>query len=443
MAENEIDFLKGNPKTVFFRNLVPGVMAMLAVALYSFVDTFVVGQAIGANAVAAMGVATPIVCLHFALGFLIGAGGSVRYSIARVSKQEEAAQKIYSLSVFLVMLIGISGIVLGNLFLYPIARFLGATASNEAMTVTYLRWIFSLSPFLIMDVAMGNFMRNDGHPSVSAIATITGTTINIILDFLFVMGFRWGMHGAASATCLASIISVAINMGYSRTEKCHLRLSFKKLPFHQWMQIPINGVGSFVLEGAIAVITFFFLNAVGKWKGDVGISAFTVVLTLNTVVYSIINGVAQTMQPLVSASHGVGDEARAYLFCRYAIVSGGAFGLLFFILSQACPAFLARCFLTDSPRALELAEKAIRLHGISFILMGISIQIGIFFQAKQRTGEAFLVLTSRSFLLPTAVLFLLQAVLGEAAVWIAIPIGEAFTLMIAFYLWKKDRLSSP
>lgn len=435
----ELDVIRSDTGKVFTRYLIPGLLSMLAVSCYSFVDTFVVGQANGSLAVAAMGVGTPVVSLLYATGFLIGAGGAVRYSIAGGTGYTVEAQGIYRLSLRMTILCGVLFAAAGNLLLRPIAVFLGASPANLALSMEYLRWIFTFAPFLIMDLVMGSFMRNDGHPTVAAIATMVGTGVNILLDFLFVLVFRWGMSGAAGATCLASVLSVAINCGFTFSPKSGLKPAAEIPQGGQTLLIRKNGAGSFVLEAAIAVITVCFVNAGGRWFGDDGVSAYTVVMTLNLVVYSVLNGVAQTMQPLVSANHGAGRPERVKAFFRDAVVAGALIGAGFFCLAEAVPAFLASCFLTDSAAALGLAVKAIRLHAVSFVLMGVSMQIGIYFQAIERAGEAFVILLGRSFLFPVVTLLAAQGLAGGTAVWISVPIGEALALALSLAILKRSK----
>lgn len=243
--------IQNNEGIMFRKYLIPSMLSMLAVSAYSFVDTFVVGQGIGADAVAAMGLGTPVVSLLYAFGFLLGSGGAINYAVSMGSGDKKKANSIFSMAfcsaIFLWLLIGICG----NVKIQEIVYFLGATSGNMQLTIEYLRWIFSLSGVLILDLIMNNFMRNEGHPNVSMIATITGTVLNIILDFLFVMGFGWGMSGAASATCLVSVISVLINISYAVVKKMNIVPSIKNIGFHKLPGILSIGFGSFVLEGLL------------------------------------------------------------------------------------------------------------------------------------------------------------------------------------------------
>ena len=419
---------------VYKSYLVPSMLSLLAVSLYSFTDTFVVGQAMGSVAVAAMGLGTPCVSIMYALGFLLGTGGAVRYSVLKSQNRLKDAQKLFTLSFVTVLVLGFSFALLGNLYIENIARFLGAQEDTLSYTVTYIRWIISLSVFLMMDIVLNAFMRNEGHPAVSAVATATGTGLNIVLDFVFVMGFKWGMGGAASATCIASVISVGINGIYCLVKKTDLKLCLKAFIPSEFLNILKIGLGSGILEGAVAIVTVVFLNAFGKYYGSEGISSYSVIITLNIFVYCLLNGVAQAMQPLVSNNYGAGKEGRCRTFFNYSLIISCGIAVLFIIVFEAFPAFVCSLFVKDDEAVMSYAVKALRLHSVSFFFMAVSIQTGIYFQAKENSLYSFLILLGRSVLLPVAVLLILEKAMGEGAVWISIPTGEGLAMVLSLVL---------
>ncbi len=430
----------GKERTVFFQYLIPSMLSMLAVSAYSFVDTYVVGQGIGAQAVAAMGVGTPVVSILYALGFLLGAGGAVNYSVARGSGDSAKARSIFSVSFAGGLLLWIVIAACGNLWIDALADFLGATPGNHQLAVEYLRWIFSLSGVLILDLILNNFMRNEGHPNVSMIATVTGTTLNIGLDFLFVLGFDWGMGGAASATCMASVVSVLINLIYAISRRTNLIPGLPRRALRQLGSILRVGFGSFVLEGAVAVISVVFLNFAGKHFGDDGVSAFSVLITLNLVVYSLLNGVAQAVQPLVSANYAVHERGRIRRFVRYGLLVSAGLGLLFFAAGELLSLPLANLFVADSAEISAMAAYGLRCYAPAFLFMSVSILLGIYFQSEVRALPSLIILLGRSAVFPIVMLYVLDAAgLGSGSLWMAIPIGEGIAMLTAIALYLAER----
>lgn len=424
---------------MFRKYLIPSMLSMLAVSAYSFVDTFVVGQGVGADAVAAMGLGTPVVSLLYALGFLLGSGGAINYAVLKGSGDKRKANSIFSMAfwgaIVLWLLIGICG----NIRINEVVLFLGATPGNRQLTIEYLRWILSFSGVLILDLVMNNFMRNEGHPNVSMIATITGTGMNIILDFLFVMGFGWGMSGAAFATCFASVVSVLINISYAVIKKTNLVPSIRNIGFRKLPDILSIGFGSFVLEGAVAVISVIFLNYAGTQYGDEGVSAFSVLMTLNLVVYSLLNGVAQAIQPLVSLSYASGNKKSMRIYARYGLMTSVALGVFFCVVGEIFTGQLVKIFVKDCEGVFSLATYGLHFFAVTFIFMSVSILLGIYFQSETKPVQALIVLLGRSAVMPVIMLYLLNMFCGKISLWIAIPIGEFIAMLTAWILFQRER----
>ena len=429
----------GDEKKVFFKYLIPSMLSLLAVSAYSFVDTFVVGQANGAQAVAAMGVGTPMVSVLFALGFLCGSGGAINYAVAKSSGNREKARSIFAVSFYTALVLWLIIGICGNIWMSQLADFLGATSGNKEMAVEYLGWIVSLSGFLIMDIVLNNFMRNEGHPNVSMAATVTGTGLNIVLDFLFVMGFHWGMSGAAAATCLASIISVGINFSYAILKKTNLLPVIHLHDFGYFWPMVKVGLGSFVLEGSVAVITVVFLNFAGARYGDAGVSAFSILITLNLVCYSLLNGAAQAIQPLISANFGAGRPDRIRKFLKYGLLTSATLGIVFTLLGEIFTDFFCRMFVNDSLETLNLASYGLRFYACSFFFMAISIPLGIYYQSITNPVKSLIILLGRSLALPVVFVYILSIFCNGIHIWISVPLGELAAMLLALVIYQNDR----
>ncbi len=186
--------MKSKPNStlsMFLKYLIPSMLAMALLAIYTFTDTFVVGKELGELALGAMGICTPILTLTYALGFLCGMGGGALYSIETGKKNTAQANKVFTASFFLLIAIGAIIVIFGNIFTAPLTNFLGADENNISYVMPYLRCIVSFAPFFMFDIFIMCYLKNDGHPNITMAATITGTSINIVLDCLFVFVFKW------------------------------------------------------------------------------------------------------------------------------------------------------------------------------------------------------------------------------------------------------------
>lgn len=162
-------------------------------------------------------------------------------------------------------------------------------------------------------------------------------------------------------------------------------------------------------------------------------------MTLNLVVYSMLNGVAQAIQPLVSASYASGNRKGMRIYARYGLVTSLILGGAFCVAGEIFNRQLVGMFVKDSVSVYNLASYGVRFFAVTFVFMSVSILIGIYFQSETKPTQALIVLLGRSAVLPIVMLYLLSILLGRMSLWIAIPIGEFLAMLIAWILFQRDR----
>lgn len=265
---------------IFLKYLIPCMLSMALMAVYTFTDTFVVGRKLGAIALGAMGICTPVLTVTYALGFLYGMGGGVLYSIDKGKKDTNHANKIFTTSFMMLLVTGLLIMAAGNLFIWPLSHFLGADKENIAYVIPYLRCIVSYAPGFMLDVFLMTYIKNDGHPNVAMVATVTGIVLNIILDCIFVFIFKWGMFGAAFATCIGSGSCSAISIFYILKKRLNLIPCIKNMCGNLILRILQAGFSVFVLECSSGIVTFVFIFQATKFYGTIGASIYMVIMNL-------------------------------------------------------------------------------------------------------------------------------------------------------------------
>ncbi len=423
----------------FLKYLIPGLVAMLAVSCYSFVDTFVIGLSLNANAVGAMGVCTPVVNTMHSLGFLFGGGGAVRYLYLKNRGEYKKAHSVFTLAWIVIGVLWLLFAVFGNIYTSEIVSYLGATSGNADFACEYLHWIFSLSGVFMLDMALVNFMRNDDHPNLVMISTIISVVLNVILDFVFVAGLNLGMAGAAGATCLSSFVSVAINFIYSRVKSEHLKFGLCVSHVKELGKMFSLGLSPFVLELALAVISIVFVKEAGIKYGDAGVSAYTCIMTLNLICYSLIDGVATSVQPLISMCTVKKDYKRRKSFLVYEMTLALALGITFCIVLEIFRGFFCSLFLSGDETALSLAAGGLAPYAFAFPFMAVSVVTGLYLQAKDVSVPAFILLLCRSLVFPVAALYILKLLGVENFIFLGVPIGEGLAALFAIVSLISDK----
>ncbi len=391
-----------SPFYTFMTYLIPSMLGMALMAVYTFTDTFVVGQKLGAAALGAMGICTPVIIITYALGFLFGMGGGALYSIEMGKKNIKEANGIFSTSLFMLLILGIALAVLGNIFAEPFARFLGADDENIAYVMPYLRCVVTYIPGFMYDVFIMSYIKNDGHPNVAMTAVVTGTGLNIVLDLLFVFVFEWGMFGAAIATCIGSFTGLVINTAYALIKKLNIVFRIKNIVTSEMSRIVKSGVSVFILECSSGIVTFVFINRAVNIYGSIGSSVYTIIMNWTLICFNLIMGIAQSVQPLISVSCGAKNLKKVQTYRKYAPTTAVSFGIVFLIIGYGFTSQLVCVFAGDSPELIALTINSLRLYLPAYVLMGIGICIGIYFQSIKAALKSLLIMSLRGIILPVA-----------------------------------------
>ncbi|HKM08095.1 MAG TPA: MATE family efflux transporter, partial [Sphaerochaeta sp.] len=195
---------------------VPAIVGMMANALYNIVDRIFIGNKadLGANGIAAITIAFPIMIILIALGVLFGIGGSTLFAIKLGQKKEKDAEKVMGNAFSLLLIAGLTFSILGQIFLTQILALFGASPEVMPYAKEYMRIIFMGASFQVMSMGMNNFIRADGNPKIAMMSMFLGAGINLILDPIFIFGFNMGMAGAAIATIISQIASSIWVVGY-------------------------------------------------------------------------------------------------------------------------------------------------------------------------------------------------------------------------------------
>lgn len=423
----------------FKKYLLPSMFTMMLMAVYTFTDTYVVGQKLGAVALGAVGVCTPVLTISYAFGFLFGMGGCSCYAIARGQGKKEKANKIFSTAVFGTLVFGITAAIILNIFARSFAYFLGANEQNINYTMQYLRVMLVYIPGFMMDIVMMCFMKNEGHPNIAMIATVAGTFMNVVLDFLFVFGFNWGMFGAAFATAFCSGIGCCINISAAYAKKMNIRFNKSSVDLKIIPTILKNGAGVLVLESSSGIVTFVFIAQSQKLYGAVGAAVYTIIMNWSLICINLVMGVAQAAQPLLGLAYGKGrqDYVRDYL--NYSIIGSLLLGILFLILGYSLTEELVSVFASDNQEVVGLAASGLRLYLPAYFLMDLGIVIGYYFQSLGMALPSLLVMLSRGVLLPCICAFLVPSIFGKQGLWLAVPISEFLTSALALILFKVEK----
>lgn len=419
---------EGKVSVLFLRFAVPQMLGLLFNSVYTIVDGVFIGNRLGREAMAAAAVAVPMLEILISMAIAVSSGAGVLISIRLSQHEKESARRIFQEALWMLGLAGILIAVLGNLWLEPLVKLLGATPEIRNSAMTYLRYIVTFAPFQLMSFLLGGMARNDGCPKLAMTALMLGAVSNIGLDYVFMYPLDMGIGGAALATALGPIFSVAILLPHFLLKRGDLYFLRCRPCVRDVRYILLYGFPSFIMEFSIGLITFFYNYAIVHYGyGEKGLAAYLVIGYLMLIILTLFLGLAEGLQPVFSYLFGVGDTKRIRDMRRFAVGIFLAAGLLCYGAVILAGETFYRIF---TPEDLELAafayEKS-RVYFCGFFLAGFNILMISFWQSTEAPGKALLISLLRSLILLPILMILFPFLFGKEVLWACLSAAEAVT----------------
>ncbi len=428
-------------KKAFWRFIWPSVIAQWIFALYTMVDGMFVARGVSEVALSAVNIASPFVNFLFSVSILFAVGTSTIVAICLGKGEKKTADEVYTQS--LVALAVISLIIMLAVFvkLDAVSAFLGATEE----TMEYVRhYILSILPFswcFIIAYSFEILVKTDGYPKFATVAVTTGAVLNCILDYLFVFVFRWGVAGAGAATGLSQCALVFIYLSHFLSPRATIRFCRFRWDFGQILRIIKIGLSSCLTEFSAGITVFLFNHTILKYLGNDGIISYTIIAYVNTIVVMSLAGIAQGAQPMVSFYYGRGEKKKYMTLLKYGMAASVGLGIGAFGASMACADLLVGLFISRELTALrEYSASVFRIFSLSFLIMGVNIQMGGFFTAVERPQPALAISLGRGVITIAIGLKLCTMLMGGEGIWLSQVVSEILCcMMTAYFVYRYKR----
>lgn len=417
---------------------IPTLLGMLVESLYILVDGIFVGQGVGALGLGAVNLTWPVFSLFVCFALLMGGGGATLYSIRLGEGRSVEANRIFSMTLFLVVFLigGLSLLILWKMDAF--VRLLGATPNLVPPVKAYMTVLVPFFTPGLMGLVMFCFIRNDGNPRLAMIATVVPSLLNVGLDYTFIFVFRWGMAGAALATGIGWCLSALLCLAHFFRKSRHLRWCRFSLEWRQIVAVASVGFPPFLLEFSIGLTTYMINLSLLRWAGDVGVMAFGIINSLAIQAVMALLALNNALQPLISFNYGAGKPDRVSRFLRIGMGTAVALGFLFFFLACGVGNRVAALFAPGEEGLLALAHRGMMIYFTSFVFCGLNLVIATWYQARERPMPASWIVFLRGVLMVAVGLLVLPPLVGVDGIWWAIPFAEMTTLLFSIWLFLRD-----
>ena len=443
MKDNTIAvFEKAPVPQAVLKNAIPAMAAMLMVLIYNLADTFFIGQTHNDILVAAVSLTTPVFLWFMAVGSIFGIGGTSVISRSLGEGKAEYAKKVCSFCMWSCVAAGVLMSVLFLLSMEQILTLIGASADTWEPAKTYLTIVALGGPFVLLSNCYSNILRAEGQPNKAMIGQILGNLLNVVLDPLMILGFHWGIAGAAIATVIGNIAGAGYYMLYFLQGKSALSIHIRDFSLKDQICTGVLSIGIPASLGSLLMsVSQIIVNAQMAGYGDMALAGMGVAMKVTMMTGMVCIGFGQGVQPLLGYCVGAKLWNRFKKIMRFSIFFSFGLSAVMTGLCYLLRSSIIRVFLTE-PSSFDYALT------FTSILLTTSVLFGVFYvltnslQAMGAAVQALIINISRQGIIYIPALYMLQTLLeAEGLAW-AQPVADLLstTLVALLYLWTSRKM---
>ena len=427
---------------------VPCVISLLVGALYNIVDQIFIANAsyLGSYGNAANTVVFPLTVIALAIAVMIGDGCSTFVSMSLGAKKAENAKKSVGSSILLTILSSLVLTLLYLLFADKIVTFFGGTVNEQtyAYAREYFFWITIGIPFYMFGQGLNPVIRADGSPRFAMICTLAGAIFNVILDPVFIYGFRWGMMGAAVATVIGQFVTAVLTVLYLRKMKV-VQLSLKDLRIYPQIAkryLPL-GITSFLSQISLVASMAAVNSMVQKYSlldpvfsdpqyTQIPMAVIGIVMKFFQIVISVVVGTAAGCAPIAAYNTGAKRNDRVRKLFTLLLKTEAVVGAVALMILELFPRQLIGIFgaANESVYYTEFALRTFRIYLSMIILACVNKASFIYLQALGKPLLSTFLSMVREIVLGVALPILLPLWFGLNGILYSMPMADLLTFLI-------------
>lgn len=417
----------------FFKLAVPAVAAQLINILYNLVDKMFIGHIpeVGKQALAGVGVTTPVILAISAFAALVSMGGAPKASIFLGKGEKEQAEKVMGSCTWMLLLLSILLTAVMLAFGRPILLLFGASEDTISFAVDYMNIYCLGTLFTQLTLGLNAFITAQGKTLISMRNVAVGAVTNILLDALLINGFHMGIRGAALATILSQGVSACFVIRYLCTEKSLLCLHFRDIRFDGVLLWPciLLGTSPALMQLTENLVAISFNTSLQKYGGDMAVSSMSILNSVMQFVMLLLPGLVQGAQPLLSYNLGSKNIPRVKKTFRLLLICCVSGSFLIWLLCMTVPGAVASIFTNDAV-LIDYTRWSMRVYLPMLLIYGIQVACQYSFVALDQAPKAIFLTVWRKIILLIPLIFFLPHIWPDAVagVYLAEPIADTIAI---------------
>ena len=418
---------------------IPAIISQIVSSLYNLADTYFVSS-IGTSATAAPGVAFPLLLIIQAISLMLAIGAGSLAARQLGQKMPDAANRTISTAFFLSIFIGTVIGTVSLIFLKPILILCGATPTILPYAYNYAFWIILATPFYSATFVLAHVVRQEGNVKLATIGTITGAVVNVVLDPIFIFGFKMGIVGAAVATSLSQIISFTILFSHIAGNKCVLKLRWKYFSPNRDTLLEIVKVGSpNFFQSILLVVGQILLNNAAGVYGDAPLAGMNIVTRVSQLIILSLNGFGQGFQPMCGYCYGAKMYHRVKEGLWFTIKSGLSIIMLLSTAAFIGAPHIIRLFnATNDPQVILIGTRILRAHLIVMPCVTVTTISNMLFLSCGKALNSGILALARNGIVFIPMILILPTFLGLDGVIITQPLADLITFVIGLIMLIRE-----
>ena len=425
---------------LLFKLAIPTVVAQLINMLYNIVDRIYIGHipGVGSLALTGVGVCMPLIMIVSAFAALISSGGAPRSSIHMGMGEPESAEKILGGCFALQVIISTILTVILMIWNEELLLLFGASENTIAYATDYMNIYAVGTVFVQLTLGMGAFITAQGFAKTGMMTVLIGAVSNIILDPVFIFGFKMGVKGAALATIISQAISCVWVLTFLCGKKSYLKLRKRNIKIDGKLVFPCVALGlaTFIMQGSESVISVCFNSSLLKYGGDIAVGAMTILTSVMQFAMLPMQGIGQGAQPISSYNFGAGNADRVKQTFKLLLTVCVIYACVMWSLIMLFPTVFAGIF-TPDPELISFTAKALRIYCGALFLFSIQIACQMTFVSTGNAPCSIIVAVVRKFVLLLPLIYIVPKLVEDKTmgVYMAEPIADIIAVTFTSFLF--------
>ena len=407
------------------RFTLPSIVMNVFLSLYIVADGYFVANFVGSTEFAAVNLIMPVLNILGTIGYMFGVGGSALVAKTLGEGDSDRANRLFSLVVLASSCVGMLLMVAGFLFMPQVAGMLGAEGKLLKDSVLYGRiFILALSAWIWVYEFQLFFVTAE-KPGLGLAVTVCTGLCNVLLDALFIIGFGWGIAGAASASALTQIVGGGASLIYfSRKNDSLLRLMRPVWDSRSILKCCTNGSSEFMAEAAASFVGIFYNLQLLKLAGEDGVAIYGLLMYVSMLFSAVFVGYSNGAGPVFSFHYGGQNHEELKNLLKRSLLIIGITSAAMFVFSEVFAYLLSTLFFKNEGRLIQDAVHAFRIASVAYLFTGMAVFTSAFFTALNNGQVSALISFLRTFVFELATVLLLPEVLGVDGVWVSVVFAE-------------------